>query len=165
MIMTNTADKLRASIKEAMDLLAKIEKRPIEPDDDRSLVMFEFQFNGYGAVYTYGAVKVNGKWYLTGSNKSGPGSALSWEALFDWFEARGTVYNMQRAKTFEPLFPAVPDDVHRDASEMVVNGQKIQAIKRIRTATGMGLREAKIYADRLANEPGFRTLWSDVSDY
>lgn len=88
--MSTTAKKLRALIKEAQEELAKIERRPVEPTSD--LVVFEFQFTGYGRVYSYAAIRVDKRWYVTG-RKYAHGSFL-WHDLWDHFEKTGTVLSM-----------------------------------------------------------------------
>lgn len=63
----------------------------------------------------------------------------------------------------EPLV-AMPDTMNdRDALEqnvlsLIQQGKKINAIKKVREATGMGLKEAKDYVDRLENQYRQRSL-------
>jgi ribosomal protein L7/L12 len=48
-----------------------------------------------------------------------------------------------------PLPPTLTGDVEADARAIMRTGQKIEAIKRVRELTGMGLKEAKDYVDAL----------------
>lgn len=78
-----TAAQLRAMIEEAQSLLSKIENLPAEPEQD--LVVFDVQFNGYGRVYHYAAIRVERGWYITGVSGL---SKVEWHAIFDFFEGR-----------------------------------------------------------------------------
>lgn len=79
----SVAARLRAQIEEAQALLAKIENRPEEPEQD--LVIFEVQFNGYGRVYSYAGIRADGKWYVTGQSAL---AKVEWHDVFDHFERR-----------------------------------------------------------------------------
>lgn len=70
-----TAAQLRSMIEEAQSLLQKMENFPEEPE--QNLAVIEVQFNGYGRVYTYAALRVDRKWYVTG---------VSGLSKVDWFE-------------------------------------------------------------------------------
>lgn len=146
--MSNTAKELRDLIAKAQIELSKIERRPVEPEDSH-LITFEVQFTGYGQVYTFAAIKADGRWYPTGRNL--PKYFGSWEEIFDYFEARGTVSNVKAAIDFRPVLPFVSDAVLTEARALAFGGKKIQAIKHVRTATGMGLREAKDYVDQMSD--------------
>lgn len=83
-------------------------------------------------------------------------------------DARAAVERMELApgpvtpgERHTPATPgAVPASLRRDVETLVMRGQKIQAIKRYREQTGLGLREAKEAVDALEQElfvPGTTT--------
>lgn len=86
-------NRTEASLAEARVELAKLD-RPVEPKStitgDAPMIQFRFQFNGYGRVYTFGAVRADGRWYLTGT-RSEFRTGRTWDELMDWIEARGTL--------------------------------------------------------------------------
>lgn len=78
-----TAAQLRAMIEEAQSLLQKMENFPEEPEQD--LAVIEVQFNGYGRVYTYAALRVDRGWYVTGVSGL---SKVSWYEVMEFFDGR-----------------------------------------------------------------------------
>lgn len=48
----------------------------------------------------------------------------------------------------------ITGDVDMEVQQLVLNGQKIKAIKRVRMLTGAGLKEAKEYVDALSSRMG-----------
>lgn len=78
-----TAAQLRALIDEASALLKKMENFPEEPEQD--LAVIEVQFNGYGRVYTYAALRVDRGWYVTGVSGL---SKVSWYEIMEFFDGR-----------------------------------------------------------------------------
>lgn len=67
--------------------------------------------------------------------------------LFSVFRRWGT---MPASTTITPL-AQIPSKLDSDAEirQLIAQGNKIQAIKRVRELTGLGLKEAKDYVDRL----------------
>jgi ribosomal protein L7/L12 len=67
---------------------------------------------------------------------------------------------------------ALDTDMQRELSALVAQGRKIEAIKRVREATGLGLKEAKDYVEALAAgapvavpaAPPVHTSTADVED-
>jgi hypothetical protein len=57
----------------------------------------------------------------------------------------------------------VPADVEAQARELVARRQLIQAIKIVRVATGMGLKEAKDWVEGLPNRPAFPATAATVA--
>ncbi|SHI16124.1 MULTISPECIES: ribosomal protein L7/L12 [Sporanaerobacter] len=49
----------------------------------------------------------------------------------------------------EPSREYISDELKSELSELVMENKKVEAIKRLREATGMGLKEAKDYVDSL----------------
>ncbi|WP_416198367.1 MAG: Ribosomal protein L7/L12 C-terminal domain-containing protein [Sporanaerobacter sp.] len=49
----------------------------------------------------------------------------------------------------EPSREYISDGLKNELSELVMENKKVEAIKRLREATGMGLKEAKDYVDSL----------------
>lgn len=145
--MSKTADDLRKAIADAQAMLVKIERRPIEPDDDNAVITFRFMYSGYGQVYTFAAIKADGRWYPTGRNL--PNHFASWEDLFEYFEARGSITDVKSATGFVQLWPYISDEVRSEVTGLAAAGNKINAIKTLRNATGMGLKEAKDYVDQI----------------
>lgn len=78
-----TAAQLRAMIEEAQSLLQKMENFPEEPEQD--LAVIEVQFNGYGRVYTYAALRVDRGWYVTGVSGL---SKVSWYEIMKFFDGK-----------------------------------------------------------------------------
>ncbi|MBS1253129.1 MAG: 50S ribosomal protein L7/L12 [Anaerolineales bacterium] len=48
----------------------------------------------------------------------------------------------------------LPADAEREIRELLWDGRKVEAVKRVRQLTGAGLREAKDYVDGLARGMG-----------
>lgn len=150
----STVEELRKNIADAQALLARLEKRPMEPEDF-SVITFDVRFRNHttdfvsGKVYTFAAIQADGHWFTTGRPAQ---MRFTWDGLFDYFEARGEITNVRVATDFRPVFPTVPEAVHAEAVHSAINGRKIQAIKMIRTATGMGLKEAKDYVEYHAGQ-------------
>ena len=46
----------------------------------------------------------------------------------------------------------VTDDVRAELKDLILKGRKIEAIKRYRTVTGLGLKESKDYIDSLSEQ-------------
>jgi len=104
-IMSGTAAELRALIEQAQAELARLEARPAEPFADEAVtivVLFRFQYSGYGRVYTFVAMRTEQKWYATGNGA--PGRGISWSALWEWIEGAGKLVGpMQIAERWEDL--------------------------------------------------------------
>lgn len=149
-----TVEELRKNIADAQALLARLEKRPMEPEGF-SVITFEVQFKNHttdfvsGKIYTFAAIHADGHWFTTGRPAQ---MRFTWDGLFDYFEARGQISNVQVATEFRPVFPTVPEAVHAEVVYDGQNGRKMQAIRRLRNATGMGLREAKYYVEYHAGQ-------------
>jgi len=78
-----TAAQLRELIEEASTLLQKMQNFPEEPEQD--LAVIEVQFNGYGRVYTYAALRVDRGWYVTGVSGL---SNVAWHEVMEFFDSK-----------------------------------------------------------------------------
>lgn len=78
-----TAAQLRELIEEASTLLQTMENFPEEPEQD--LAVIEVQFNGYGRVYTYAALRVDRGWYVTGVSGL---SNVAWHEVMEFFDSK-----------------------------------------------------------------------------
>ena len=56
---------------------------------------------------------------------------------------------MEHLELPEPSREYISDELKSELSELVMENKKVEAIKRLREATGMGLKEAKDYVDSL----------------
>lgn len=75
----------RKRIAELESWLAERAKTQVlpEPDDVTNIISFRKQFDRFGTVYAYAAIRTNGLWYLTGA-KSPQG--ITWTALSEFIE-------------------------------------------------------------------------------
>lgn len=76
------AAQLRAQIAEAQKALALLDKIPGEPAE--KMTTFGVSFDGSEQVYTYVAMRINGKWRVTGRHFSG--GKYDWEEIFSRFD-------------------------------------------------------------------------------
>lgn len=72
---------------------------------------------------------------------------------YRWRRASIIVVGTQPRATVAP--PLAQDDEIR---QLLMDGNKIAAIKRVRTVTGMGLKEAKAYVEALPSAPPLSAL-------
>jgi ribosomal protein L7/L12 len=56
------------------------------------------------------------------------------------------------------------NDLPSDVIEAIKEGRKIEAIKRLRIATGLGLANAKVLVDAAARKHGMQTVYPDMVD-
>lgn len=101
--------ELEAQIASLQTQLAALPARPIEPDyrGRGELVAVSFTL-GMGephrrSPYTFVALRVKGKWYVTGAN--GP-NGVTWRALWEWIESLGglaTGSEVNRASAWSEL--------------------------------------------------------------
>lgn len=78
-----TAAQLRALIEEASALLKRMENYPEEPEQD--LVVIEVRFGPSLKNYRYAGIKIDGRWFMTGSNHL---KGVEWFKIFEYFESR-----------------------------------------------------------------------------
>lgn len=99
-------ETLRAAVATAERAAARIQalqNRPEEPttdDPDGALVIwFRRRFQA-GTAYTYAAVNVNGRWYLSGPKMAA--MPLTWDQLLDWL-GDDLVGDIWKATELSPL--------------------------------------------------------------
>lgn len=76
------AAQLRAQIAEAQKALELLDKTPGEPAE--KLTTFGVSFDGSDMTYTYVALRINGKWTVTGRHFRG--LRMEWHEIFERFD-------------------------------------------------------------------------------
>ena len=81
-------DEKIAAIERRIEKLRELQERLIEqPEDDfedEAVIVFKKRFttcgDGSTSAYTYAAIKIKGRWYVTGTSQA----KLTWEELLDF---------------------------------------------------------------------------------
>jgi len=87
-------ERAEATLRDLRAELSKID-RPAEPTDltdslGRLVITFNFRFNGMDRIYTFAAVRTNGRWYLTGHARVRP-DGMTWDELMGWVDSTGEI--------------------------------------------------------------------------
>jgi hypothetical protein len=107
-----SAEALVAQAGEALAKFAAREKKYGKDHEDGTVLKFtKFWSAGqFGDPYSYAALRINGRWYLTGSTRRRAASPVTWDDLLLWMDSgEYPVTDLQKATDWNDIEEQVTD--------------------------------------------------------